>query len=519
MTRKILSYLLALSLILGLALPLQAQDGEDPLRFHPLAIVLTIDSTIVTQGRMVLPEPPIPPQIINGRTMLPFRYLVQTIFGGEVFYDADTQEIRAEVDGHTFIMLVDDPQIIIDGDGYVYSQAPVIIGESTLVPLRAFEILLSELAWDEATQTVALLPAHSLVLSPEEVTAKFMQLLIEGNFTELETILHPDLVLQFESMGGTEVFVAILSNQVGTILEVTSIEYTGDQGIYKLVSVSAETDLGPLVLMVVIDDQAKVAGLQVLASVEAALGVPEGFEEIPVVVDAGNGYPLEGRLAVPIDRSDAFPLVVLVQGSGATNYDEIVGAQRVFGRLAYGLAQRGIASLRFSKRTFEYPLIAQAKDFSVYDEYVEDVLAAFELALDVEGVDPQQLYLLGHSQGGMLAPLFLAEGAPAAGMILFAGSPRSFTEILADQQADMLAFYETMGMTDLVESYLVMQEQWVAEYAALKEMTPEEAMEAGTVYEMNAYYLLTLDSVDTIGLIRELATATLIMQGSNDHQV
>ncbi|MCL2497070.1 MAG: 5'-nucleotidase C-terminal domain-containing protein [Symbiobacteriaceae bacterium] len=123
-----------------------------------MPITLTIDSLVVSQGKMLLPEPPLPPQIINDRTMLPFRYLVETVLEGEVLYDEATQQITATVEGHVVQMTVDVVDIIFDGESYNYGQAPVIVDDYTLIPLRAFDLLFDKLGWDAATRTVTIEP-------------------------------------------------------------------------------------------------------------------------------------------------------------------------------------------------------------------------------------------------------------------------------------------------------------------------------------------------------------------------
>ena len=122
------------------------------------AIVLTIDSTVVTQGEVVLEAPAVAPQIMGGRTMLPFRYLIQTILGGTVHWDDVTCTITAEVNGTSFQMTIDDNTIIIDGESITFDQAPVIVDDYTLVPLRVFEKAVQYIAWDEVTRTVTIYP-------------------------------------------------------------------------------------------------------------------------------------------------------------------------------------------------------------------------------------------------------------------------------------------------------------------------------------------------------------------------
>ena len=121
-------------------------------------ITLTINSLHVTRNGEVLPSPPLPPQLIGARTMLPFRYLVQTILGGEVEYEDETRRITASVNGTEIIMTVDQMQIYVNGVAFEYGQAPVVINGSTLVPLRAFEHVVTEIKWNEDTQTVTIVP-------------------------------------------------------------------------------------------------------------------------------------------------------------------------------------------------------------------------------------------------------------------------------------------------------------------------------------------------------------------------
>ena len=123
------------------------------------AIVLSIDSTHVVQGSNVLGQPAVPPLILNGRTMLPFRYLVQDLLGGEVGWDGATRTVTAKVGGHTFRMVIDEIELIIDGEVVTkYGQAPVIVNGSTLLPLRAFEAAVSDIGWNAETRSVTIKP-------------------------------------------------------------------------------------------------------------------------------------------------------------------------------------------------------------------------------------------------------------------------------------------------------------------------------------------------------------------------
>jgi len=121
-------------------------------------IILSIGSTLVIQGTTILPPPPKEPITMNGRTMLPFRYLVQTVLGGRVDYIEATEAINAWVNGHEINMVVGDERIYVDGVQVILDQAPYETDGHTLVPLRAFERIVTELRWDPVAFAVTIIP-------------------------------------------------------------------------------------------------------------------------------------------------------------------------------------------------------------------------------------------------------------------------------------------------------------------------------------------------------------------------
>ncbi|MCL2497458.1 MAG: copper amine oxidase N-terminal domain-containing protein [Symbiobacteriaceae bacterium] len=122
-------------------------------------VTMVIGSAQVWRGETLLEAPPLPPQIYDGRTMLPFRYLCQTVMGGKVDYEEDTRRILTTVNGHELVMQVDNPLMTVDGVEYTLSVAPFVDGAGyTMVPLRAFEPIVTSLAWDEVAQQVTIVP-------------------------------------------------------------------------------------------------------------------------------------------------------------------------------------------------------------------------------------------------------------------------------------------------------------------------------------------------------------------------
>ncbi|MBQ3107275.1 MAG: alpha/beta fold hydrolase, partial [Firmicutes bacterium] len=163
--------------------------------------------------------------------------------------------------------------------------------------------------------------------------------------------------------------------------------------------------------------------------------------QIPVIVGNDTPYPLKGMLTLP-DGNGPFPAAVFVHGSGSSNMDEKVGKLTPFKDLAEGLAARGIASLRYDKRTFAHGaklLRAYKNNLTVKEEVLEDALLAADLLRQDSRIDPQKVFIVGHSMGAMLAPRIDAEGGNYAGLILMAGTPRRLEEVLEQQSRELLA--------------------------------------------------------------------------------
>ena len=120
-----------------------------------------------------------------------------------------------------------------------------------------------------------------------------------------------------------------------------------------------------------------------------------------VVCDA---FRLPATLTLPrraVEKGRPVPCVVLVHGSGPHDRDETIGPNKPFRDLARGLAARGIATLRYDKRTFVYraDCVPEGRQLDLDVETVDDAVAAVRLARTLPGVAADSVYVLGHSQG------------------------------------------------------------------------------------------------------------------------
>ena len=152
-----------------------------------------------------------------------------------------------------------------------------------------------------------------------------------------------------------------------------------------------------------------------------------------IIVGAGTEYPLNGLLTLPEDLTTPVPAVVMVHGSGPSDMNEKVIKLTPFKDLAEGLVKYGIASLRYDKRTFVYGRKLARTKITVKEETIDDALLAVKLLRNDPRIDPDRIFILGHSMGAMLAPRIDAEGANARGLILLAGTPYRLEDIVLRQ--------------------------------------------------------------------------------------
>lgn len=256
-----------------------------------------------------------------------------------------------------------------------------------------------------------------------------------------------------------------------------------------------------------------------LSDGEANASLPDSIDEEEIVVGEGTDYELGGTLTLPKGKQEKLRAVVLVQGSGPSDRDESVFAYKPFRDIAWGLAEQGIAVIRYDKRTFTHgEKLAEemGSKLTVYEETVEDSILATELIKSDNRIDEKNVYLIGHSLGGMLAPRIDAQGGDFAGLIILAGSPRSLWEIVYDQN-NMLIENEIKDESVKKEQEALVNEEF-KKAQQLQDMTDEEA-QGLTVFGMPGNYLKEMGQYDVAAAVSELEKPLLIMQGEDDFQV
>lgn len=139
---------------------------------------------------------------------------------------------------------------------------------------------------------------------------------------------------------------------------------------------------------------------------------------------------LAGTLTLP-EGPGPHPAVVLISGSGAQNRDEEIFGFKPFAILAEELSKAGVAVLRYDDRGIGGSTVGAADDTS--ETFAGDVRAAMEYLQTRKDIDGAKIGLLGHSEGGIIAPLVAVETGKPAFLILLAGSSIPGSELLVEQ--------------------------------------------------------------------------------------
>jgi dienelactone hydrolase len=293
---------------------------------------------------------------------------------------------------------------------------------------------------------------------------------------------------------------------------------------YNVVLTELFFEKATLVQRTVTDGEGRVAGLFFTegelpgeATPEAAAGGETPGED--VTFSASERYPIRGTLTLPAPGAGEapFPAVALVHGSGPSDRDGTVGANRVFADISKGLASEGIAVLRYDKRTYTHGAeIASGEDyaeFTVEDETTDDAAAAVRFLKSDPRIDADRIYLLGHSMGGGLLS-YVGESEPVAGYVIMAGTTRRLWELMAEQN---LALAEELGGS-AAETARELVRAETEKALRLAELTDEEALSA-SAFGLPALYLRSFEGIDAAALHLADKKPVLILQGGRDRQV
>jgi dienelactone hydrolase len=245
---------------------------------------------------------------------------------------------------------------------------------------------------------------------------------------------------------------------------------------------------------------------------------PGDVAESEVTVGSGK-WALPGTLSTRIIGAASVPsspAVVLVHGSGPNDRDESSGPNKVFRDIAWGLASRGIAVLRYEKRTRAHGAKMKAiKYLSLKDEVIDDAVAAAALLRTQTTIDPKRIFVLGHSLGASTGPLIAGADPKLAGLILMAGSTRPFEDVIK-AQISYLTSISRLSREEKAAALEKVNEQFErVRPPGPKADAPASELPLGMPPEMWHEYRAR----NPAKTVQSVALPILVLQGGRDYQV
>lgn len=219
-------------------------------------------------------------------------------------------------------------------------------------------------------------------------------------------------------------------------------------------------------------------------------------------------HELDGMLTMP-KNAEKPPVVILIQGSGQHNMNEGSGETATFNELAHGLAERGIATIRYNKRFFQLPELAGDNNYSVEAEILEDADAAVKLAKGyVDEGKASSIFVMGHSLGGCVAPSIAQRNSDVKGIISLAGTSRDLIEVIIDQLSAQLEDAESDAQKNMIQAEL-------DKAAKMQEGSDKDAI----LLDWGSNYYDSLKALKIGETAKSLDIPMLFLQGKEDVQV
>lgn len=240
-----------------------------------------------------------------------------------------------------------------------------------------------------------------------------------------------------------------------------------------------------------------------------------GDSAVDKAVEIGP-HKLKGLIATPKSPiEDKKIIAILVQGSGQSDMDETIGAtkNKIFKDLAFGLAKKGISTLRYNKRFYQLPDLAKdPEENTIHSEITDDFESAVKYIKNDPDLKNYEIVVIGHSLGGMLTPYLTTSNKDITKAVSLAGSVRTLWDIILDQNE--AAISKLPNETEERKKALLDQVKTMVEEA--NDLTkPTGKM----ILSIPDYYVASLNNLGLESLAEKSKLPFLILQGTEDFQV
>ena len=183
--------------------------------------------------------------------------------------------------------------------------------------------------------------------------------------------------------------------------------------------------------------------------------------------------------------------------------------------MALGLASKGIAVLRYEKRTKQHGRkIAEDKTLTVKEETIDDVVYAVKRLEKHPKIDNKKIYVLGHSLGGYLIPRIEKRDKKIAGFISLAGATRDLEDIYLEQNTYFAKLDGHISMDEKAQLYKLKKV-----VKKIKSLTNKDLDSPKVYLGLHPRYWVDLQGYEPAKEAVSIKKPFLILQGERDYQV
>ncbi|WP_300694852.1 alpha/beta fold hydrolase [uncultured Bacteroides sp.] len=368
---------------------------------------------------------------------------------------------------------------------------------------------------------LGLLLGHVLAVFAQDTNMDRAKHVYELFITDQADSIHALLSEELQKQLSPEVFRGMLrqtERQFGKLLSQGEWQKESAQGITLYYS-DLQFERYSLRFLLSFDADGKMNTIRLVPVPATSTAQPLAYDkekmlERSVTVGAA-GFRLPGTLTLPAGEGK-HPLVILVHGSGPQDRDETIGPNKPFRDLAWGLAARGIATLRYEKRTKVYgaACVPEGREMDYDTECVDDVVEIVRWAKAQPDVAADSVYVLGHSLGATLAPRIAKRADGVAGIVLVAALARPLEDAVVEQTAYVSSLTDASGVAGQQIEDIKRQADNIKKLG-----TPEFDDKIPLLLGIPRSYWAFANVYKPVEVAAGLALPMLILQGERDYQV
>lgn len=336
--------------------------------------------------------------------------------------------------------------------------------------------------------------------SVDEIAQTHAQFMVDGEFDKIINDGNKEFQKSLNAKELKEAWDTLTSNH-GEYVGVYSTDKTVKES-ETVFEKKLEFEKSGVLLTLCYDNENKLAGIWIKNTVIAK---EDELSENEIKIEVGE-YNLTGVVNKADDNS---PVVIMVQGSGSSDYNEAtsMSPNKPFKDISDYLAKNNITTIRYTKRFYEKPVTAKTQ-ITIYDEYLDDVYWLIDYAK--ENFDGK-IYVLGHSLGGMSVSKIAHDNPEVDGIISMAGTFRNLEDVIYGQTKDSLE------ISDLSQESKDQMLEDVSD--GVEEISNINDETTGDILGLPVAYWRSLSDLKCKEYSKEIEIPFLIMQGKSDFQV